>query len=93
MQGLEHAFQAAGVPALVTGLPQMLHVALETKTPPRDYRDTTKANKKRYVAFTTAMLRRGVRALERGTWFMSSVHDDEVINDTIAAAKDAAREI
>jgi glutamate-1-semialdehyde 2,1-aminomutase len=34
-----------------------------------------------------------VRALERGAWFLSTAHDDAVIDATIAAARDAAREI
>jgi glutamate-1-semialdehyde 2,1-aminomutase len=39
------------------------------------------------------LLRRGVRALERGAWFLSTAHDDAVIEATIAAAREAAREI
>jgi glutamate-1-semialdehyde 2,1-aminomutase len=34
-----------------------------------------------------------VRALERGAWFLSTAHDDAVIETTIAAASAAAREI
>lgn len=93
MEGLEQALKAAKVPAVVSGLPQMFNVALDIPKSPRDYREATKANKGRYVAFTTALLRRGVRALERGTWFMSSEHDDAVVDATIAAAKEVALEI
>lgn len=93
MEGLRQALQAANVPSVVSGLPQMFNLALDMSEPPRDYREATKANKKRYVAFTTALLRRGVRALERGTWLMSSEHDDAVVDATIAAAEEAAREI
>ncbi|MBV8654263.1 MAG: glutamate-1-semialdehyde 2,1-aminomutase [Alphaproteobacteria bacterium] len=93
MEGLREAFRAAKVPAMVTGFPQIFHVALDMTEPARDYRDLARANKKRYVAFTTALLRRGVRALERGAWFLSTAHDDEVVEATIAAAAEAAREI
>jgi glutamate-1-semialdehyde 2,1-aminomutase len=34
-----------------------------------------------------------VRVLERGAWFMSTEHDDDVIDTTLAAVADAAREI
>jgi glutamate-1-semialdehyde 2,1-aminomutase len=47
----------------------------------------------RYVAFTTALLRRGVRALERGAWFLSTEHDDAVIDATLDAVAAAAREV
>ena len=35
------------------------------------------------MRLTTAMLSHGVRALERGAWFLSSVHDDAVIDRTL----------
>jgi glutamate-1-semialdehyde 2,1-aminomutase len=93
MDGLREAFRAAKVPALVTGFPQIFHVALGMTEPARDYRDLARSDKRRYVAFTTALLRRGVRALERGAWFLSTEHDDKVIDATIEAAAEAAREI
>ena len=47
----------------------------------------------RYVAFTTALLQRGVRALERGAWFLSTEHDDAVIDATLDAVTGAVRAI
>jgi glutamate-1-semialdehyde 2,1-aminomutase len=35
------------------------------------------------VKFTTAALARGVRALERGAWFMSSTHDEVIVDQTL----------
>jgi glutamate-1-semialdehyde 2,1-aminomutase len=72
---------------------EIFNVAIGLAEPARDYRDLARADKGRYVAFTTALLRRGVRALERGAWFLSTEHDDAVIDATIAAAAEAAREI
>lgn len=93
MEGLGQAFDAAKVPAVISGLPHMFSVALEMPGPPRDYREAVRANKGRDVTFTTRLLRRGVRALERGAWFMSSEHDDAVVDATVAAANEAALEI
>jgi glutamate-1-semialdehyde 2,1-aminomutase len=93
MAGLHDALAVVGVPARITGFPQIFNVALDVSGPARDYRDLAGTNKARYVAFTTALLRRGVRALERGAWFLSTAHDDAVIETTIAAAQAAAREI
>jgi glutamate-1-semialdehyde 2,1-aminomutase len=50
-------------------------------------------DKERYRAFCHAMLKRGVRALERGAWFISSAHTDDFLDETIAAAREAAKEI
>ena len=34
---------------------------------------------------TTGLLDHGVRALERGAWFLSDAHSDAVVDETIAA--------
>ena len=91
--GIADALKTAGIPAIVTGFPQIFHVGFGLEEPARNYRDLTRINKRAYVAFTTALLRRGVRALERGAWFLSSEHDDVVIDATIDAVADAAREV
>ena len=44
-------------------------------------------------AFAHELLKRGVRVLERGAWFVSSAHDDATIDATLDAVKDAARAI
>jgi glutamate-1-semialdehyde 2,1-aminomutase len=93
MDGLGDALRDAGVTARISGFPGIFNVALDVSGTARDYRDLAGVNKTRYVAFTTALLRRGVRALERGAWFLSTAHDEAVIDATIAAARDAAREI
>jgi glutamate-1-semialdehyde 2,1-aminomutase len=93
MDGMAKAFADAGIQATVTGFPQIFHVAFGLDKPARNYRDLVRADKARYVKFTTALLRRGVRALERGAWFISIAHDDAVIDATLAAVAEAAREI
>jgi glutamate-1-semialdehyde 2,1-aminomutase len=37
------------------------------------------------VRFTTALLAQGVRALERGAWFLSTAHTSEVVGTTLVA--------
>jgi glutamate-1-semialdehyde 2,1-aminomutase len=94
MDGIAAALKAAGIPATVTGFPQIFHVAFGPTEPVRNYRELTRrSDKARYVKFTTALLHRGVRALERGAWFMSAAHDDAVIDETLAAVAAAAREV
>jgi glutamate-1-semialdehyde 2,1-aminomutase len=93
MEGLTQAFAEADIAVRVQGFPQIFHVALGVEAPIEDYRSSLAADKTRYVKLTTGLLARGVRALERGAWFISSAHSDEVIDATIAAVAEVAKTI
>lgn len=93
MTGIRDTLADAGVEAQVQGFPQIFHVALGTSSPFSNYRDSLAGDKARYVDFTTALLSHGVRALERGAWFLSAAHDDGVIDETIAAVAAVAKEL
>ena len=93
MEGMRAVFEKAGVKAVVTGYPQVFHVAFGLDAPAHDYRDLARSDKKAYVAFTTALLQRGVRALERGAWFMSVTHDEAVVDATLVAVEGAVGEL
>ena len=93
MTGIKNTLTDAGVEAQVQGFPQIFHVALGASTPFSNYRDSLAADKARYVNFTTALLSHGVRALERGAWFLSTAHDDTTIDETIAAVAAVAQEL
>ena len=93
MAGIQAAFDGAGIAAYVGGLPQIFHVALGLTAPPRNWSDLLAMDRPRYSAFTTALLRHGVRALERGAWFLSTEHDDAVIDATLVAVSEALKEI
>jgi glutamate-1-semialdehyde 2,1-aminomutase len=92
-EGFREIFASEGVVAQVVGFPQVFHVALGLTAPARNYRDLAAMNKSAYVALTTALMYRGVRALERGAWFLSSEHDAGVVAETLAAMRDAVREL
>ena len=93
MTGINDALAEAGVEAQVQGFPQIFHVALGASSPFSNYRDSLAADKARYVNFTTALLSHGVRALERGAWFLSTAHDDTAIDETIAAVAAVAKKL
>ena len=93
MHGIQEALDRAGVRAIVTGFPGIFHVGFGLDAPAHNYRDLTRLDRPAYITFTTALLRRGVRALERGAWFLSIEHDDAVIDATLEAVEDAAREV
>jgi glutamate-1-semialdehyde 2,1-aminomutase len=89
MHGVAHAFADAGATATVTGFPEIFHVGYGLGTAPRNYRDILATDRAGYVRLTTALLERGVRVLERGAWFISTRHDDAVVDETLATLKDA----
>lgn len=93
MEGLATIFAEEKVAATVTGFPQIFHVGLGLKEPAHDYRDLARIDKAAYSAFCAALLKRGVRVLERGAWFMSCEHGPDVIAETLDAAGSAVREL
>ncbi len=92
MEGFQTILRDRQVAARVQGLPQVFHVTLGVREPIHRYRDQVTADKAGYVRLTTALLGHGVRALERGAWFLSISHDDAVIDETIAAFDKAVGE-
>ena len=91
--GVRDALAEAGVKAQVTSFPLVFHAARGLDRPARNYRDVASADKRGYAQLALALLRRGVRILERGAWFVSSAHDDAVIDATLTALRDALREL
>jgi glutamate-1-semialdehyde 2,1-aminomutase len=61
--------------------------------PVRTYADAREADHRRYARFFHAMLEQGVYLPPSGyeAWFLSTAHDDEVIDRTLHAAGRAAR--
>ena len=91
--GVRDILKEAGIKAQVTGFELMFHVAFGLDEPARNYRDMARSDKKGYSLFSLALLRRGVRVLERGAWFVSSEHNDDVVDQTLEAVRGAAREV
>ncbi|MYH63979.1 MAG: aminotransferase class III-fold pyridoxal phosphate-dependent enzyme [Caldilineaceae bacterium SB0675_bin_29] len=93
MEGIGEALEAADIQARVEGFPQIFHVGFGVEGEVTDYRSSLQADKERYVRFTEALHYRGVRALERGAWFLSTAHTADVVDETVAAVSAVAREI
>ncbi len=93
MAGIGEALDAADIQARVEGFPQIFHVGFGVEGQVTDYRSSMQADKERYVRFTEALHYRGVRALERGAWFLSTAHSADVVDETVAAVAAVARQI
>jgi glutamate-1-semialdehyde 2,1-aminomutase len=93
MMGVEEVLKRHSISARIQGYPGIFHVAFGVSAPIENYRDTFAIDRARYIKFTTALIERGVRALERGAWFLSSQHDDSVIDRTLEVVDQAAKEV
>jgi len=91
MDGIADLLRRHSVKARVQGFPGIFHVAFGVTEPIETYRDSLKSDRARYVRFTTALIERGVRALERGAWFLSTEHDEAVIEQTLHTVDEALK--
>ncbi len=91
MEGIASHLKEAGITASVAGFPQIFHVAFGLSQPATHYRDLLEMDRARYIRFCGELLKRRVRILERGAWFLSAAHDAGVIDETLAAVADAAQ--
>lgn len=90
MEGICAILRRKCIPFRLQGFPGIFHIAFGVTSPIETYRDTFAADRVRYIQFTAALIERGVRALERGAWFLSTEHDDVVIDRTLEAVESAA---
>ena len=89
-RGLAEAARAAGVPVRVPWAPGLLTVFFSER-PVHDYRDARACDLEAHAAFCRLLLERGVYPppSQFEAWFPSLAHDDEHVERTLAAARDA----
>jgi glutamate-1-semialdehyde 2,1-aminomutase len=93
MHGLQERFDRAGVKAVVSGFPTIFYVCMGMSEPARNWDGLHGMDRARYIRFTSTLMGYGVRALERGAWFLSTEHDEDVIDRTLDAVDRALAEI
>jgi glutamate-1-semialdehyde 2,1-aminomutase len=92
--GLADAAREAGVPLQVNAFGSVL-TPFFTSLAVRDYRSATSADTGRYARFFRGMLARGVYPppSQFEAWFLSAAHTARDVDRTIAAAREAMREV
>jgi glutamate-1-semialdehyde 2,1-aminomutase len=92
--GLAETARAAGVPAVVNRVGSML-TGFFTGVPVIDHATAATSDTKRYARFFHAMLDRGVYLApsQFEAAFVSTAHDEPLVDRTIAAAADAMKEV
>lgn len=92
--GLQEAFDAAGVEAVVRVVGSLVGLFFGARAP-HDYDEARTTDEARYAAFFHAMVDRGV-ALAPGAYevsFPGLAHTDEIIDEVISAARSAAESL
>jgi glutamate-1-semialdehyde 2,1-aminomutase len=94
MTGLEKLAQENGVPLQPQGPALVFHTAMlkpgAEPGPMRDYRDYVRRHDApRWTHLRRCLLEEGVRAIERGLWFISFAHTDADIDEALSRASAA----
>lgn len=82
-----------GLPLHVQGLPGVFNTCFTSDAPIRTVNAYAGADATLLGRFLVALQEQGVRPTARGTWFLSTTHDPEVVDRTIAAADAALRDL
>ena len=88
-EGLEKIFYDEKIPAVLSKFPGFMFCGFGIKSQPQEYRDLLNLNTEMYISFCLEMIKRGVRTLERGAWFISIEHSKEILQETLEIAKEA----
>ena len=70
----------------VQGLPAIFQVFFTTGPAPRNYREAASCDRDMVLAFHHELQEEGIRINQVGKWFLSTAHDDVIIDETLAAA-------
>jgi glutamate-1-semialdehyde 2,1-aminomutase len=92
MKGLRELADKHGIEMVVQGVPTIFQ-AMFTKTSPRNYREAAAMDRDRALVFSRALQAEGVRVNPRCSFFLSTAHDDAIIDETLAGADRAMAEI
>lgn len=94
IEGTRAIARRLDLPLLVQGLPTAFHLSFTDLSAIRDYRDyALHCDKERYGRLKVALLRRGVRVLDRGIWYISAAHTHAHVERTLEVLEAALEEV
>jgi glutamate-1-semialdehyde 2,1-aminomutase len=77
---------------IVQGLGPMFHVGFTKLRAVHDYRECEMYDRGRYGRLVLAMLKRGIRLIGRGIWYVSTAHTRQDVDRTLDAFSDSLKE-
>ncbi|MGQ0568638.1 MAG: aspartate aminotransferase family protein, partial [Armatimonadota bacterium] len=93
MEGLRGVAAEVGVPVLLQGPGPVFHMWISDRKVIEDARTARAVGADRYAQFAFAMLRRDVRLIPGGRWYLTAAHTADHVAQTLAAAREALNEI
>ena len=94
MNGLRDLSRKHEEDVLIQGPSPIFTMAFTSETSLPDYRSFyEKVDHRRYVGFRQNLLHGGVRANMHGKWFLSTAHTEQDVEQTLAAADQALRDL
>ena len=91
--GFSQLLESRGVKSVVQGVPGSFNVHLGIDRPVKGLPDTLLVDGERGEVLTGALLRRGVRAIPGGHWYVCAAHTDALVDETLNAFEDALKEL
>ncbi|WP_421997791.1 aspartate aminotransferase family protein [Reyranella sp.] len=86
MRGLAALGAKHRVAVKVQGLPAIFQVYFTEGPAPTNYREAVACDRDKALAFHRALQEEGIRTNQNAKWFLSTAHDDAIIDETLAAA-------
>src|SRR4029079_8278447 len=86
MQGLAALGKKHERAMLVQGLPAIFQCYFTDGAPPSTYREAVACDRDKALAFHVALQEEGIRTNQNAKFFLSTAHDDAIIDETLAAA-------
>jgi glutamate-1-semialdehyde 2,1-aminomutase len=86
MQGLTALADKHRLAMRVEGLPAIFQVFFTSGPAPRNYREADACDRDGVLALHRALQEEGIRINQAGKWFLSTAHDDAIIDQTLDAA-------
>ena len=93
VNGLRDAGEEVGVPVLVQGPGPVFHMWISTRDAVEDPRSARTEGADEYAVFIEAMVRRGVRPIPGGRWYLSTAHTADHVAQTVRVAREAFAEV
>jgi glutamate-1-semialdehyde 2,1-aminomutase len=93
IDGIREIAARLSIPLLVQGLPTAFHLSFTQLASINEYRDyALHCDTERYSRFAVGMLRRGIRLIERGVWYISAALTQDHVAQTLEAVEAALLE-
>ena len=91
--GFSEALGRRGIKSVVQGVPGSFNVHLGIDRPVESLADTQRVDAAQVETLTLALLRRGVRAIPGGHWYVNAAHTDALVDETLDVFEDALTEL